>query len=98
MAYLTGRAHFFSMEFEITRDVLIPRPDSETVVEKAIQLLRSESGLESPRVLDLCTGSGCIAAAIAQNIKTANLIATDVSPAAVKIARRMSSGLVWRHA
>jgi release factor glutamine methyltransferase len=88
VAYLTGRAHFFSLELEVTRDVLIPRPDTETLVEHVIQLVRSESGLESPRILDLCTGSGCVAAAIAQNVKTANVIATDISPAAVEVAQR----------
>jgi release factor glutamine methyltransferase len=88
VAYLTGRAHFFNLEFEVTRDVLIPRPDSETLVENAIQLLRKEAGFEKPRILDLCTGSGCIAAAIAHNIKDAVVTATDISPAAVAIARK----------
>jgi len=88
VAYLTGRAHFFSLEFEVTRDVLIPRPDTETLVENVIQLVRRQPGLESPRVLDLCTGSGCIAAAIAHNIKNAVALATDISPAAVALARK----------
>src|SRR4051812_6254331 len=60
IAYLTGKAHFFNLEFDVTRDVLIPRPDSETVVENVLQLARHQGGFESPRVLDLCTGSGCI--------------------------------------
>ena len=88
VAYLTGRAHFFSLEFEVTRDVLIPRPDTETLVENIIQLLRKEPGLEKPRILDLCTGSGCIAAAIAHSIKDAVVTATDISPAAVTIAKK----------
>jgi release factor glutamine methyltransferase len=88
VAYLTGRAHFFNLEFEITRDVLIPRPDTETLVENVIHLVRQQPGLESPRVLDLCTGSGCIAAAIAHNVKTAVVAATDNSPAAVAVARK----------
>ncbi|MDP9174055.1 MAG: peptide chain release factor N(5)-glutamine methyltransferase [Planctomycetota bacterium] len=88
VAYLTGKAHFFNLEFIVSRDVLIPRPDTETLVENVIQLLRLETGLESPRILDLCTGSGCIAASIAQNVKTSNVIATDISPAAVAIARQ----------
>jgi release factor glutamine methyltransferase len=87
VAYLTGRAHFFSLEFKVTRDVLIPRPDTETLVENVIQLVRRQQGLENPRVLDLCTGSGCIAAAIAQNIKSAHVVATDNSPAAVALAK-----------
>src|SRR4051794_33634982 len=88
IAYLTGRAHFFNLEFEVTRDVLIPRPDTETLVENVLQTVRHQPGMESPRVIDLCTGSGCIAAAIAHHLKTATVLATDISPAAVKIARR----------
>jgi release factor glutamine methyltransferase len=87
IAYLTGRAHFFSMEFEVNKDVLIPRPDTETLVENVIQLMRNEAGMETPRILDLCTGSGCIAAAIARNLKTATVIATDISPAALAVAK-----------
>jgi len=88
VAYLTGRAHFFSLEFTVTRDVLIPRPDTETLVENVIQLIRRQPGLENPRVLDLCTGSGCIAAAIAHNVKGAVVVATDNSPTAVALAKQ----------
>lgn len=88
IAYLTGRGHFFNLEFDVTRDVLIPRPDTETIVEHVLQLTRLESGLEAPRVLDLCTGSGCLAAAIAHHMKSATVLATDISAAAVAIARR----------
>ena len=88
IAYLTGRAHFFNLEFEVTRDVLIPRPDTETLVENVLQLARITGGLESPRVLDLCTGSGCVAAAIAQNLKRATVLAIDRSAAAAEVARR----------
>lgn len=88
IAYLTGRAHFFNLEFDVTRDVLIPRPDSETVVENVLQFVRHQPGFESPRVLDLCTGSGCIASAIAYHLKSAVVTAIDISPAAVAIARK----------
>jgi release factor glutamine methyltransferase len=88
VAYLTGKAHFFNLELEITPDVLIPRPDTEVLVENAIRLARQSPKLESPRILDLCTGSGCIAAAIASNLKTATVIATDIDPKAAAIARR----------
>jgi len=88
IAYLTGRAHFFSLELEVNRDVLIPRPDTETLVENVLQLARHQAGLETPRVLDLCTGSGCIAAAIAKHLKASTVAATDVSAAAVEVARR----------
>src|SRR3954454_24405358 len=79
IAYLTGRAHFFNLEFEVTRDVLIPRPDTQTLVENVLQTARIQTGLESPRVLDLCTGSGCVACAIAQHLQAATVFATDIS-------------------
>jgi release factor glutamine methyltransferase len=88
IAYLTGRAHFFNLEFEVNRDVLIPRPDTETLVENVLQLARNQAGFEAPRVLDLCTGSGCVAAAIAHHLKAATVLATDVSAPAVALARK----------
>lgn len=86
--YLTGRAHFFNLEFEVTRDVLIPRPETETLVEHVLQAQRNLPGLEAPRVLDLCTGSGCIAAAVATRLKAATVVAVDISPGAAAVARR----------
>lgn len=88
IAYLTGTAHFFNLEFEVGCDVLIPRPDTETLVENVLQLARNQPGFQEPRVLDLCTGSGCVAAAIAHHLKSSVLTATEISPAAVAIARR----------
>src|SRR5690348_4615980 len=87
IAYLTGKAHFFNLEFTVTRDVLIPRPDTETLVENVLQLVRHQPGLESPRVLDLCTGSGCIACAVAAHWKSCTVVATEISPAAVAVAQ-----------
>jgi release factor glutamine methyltransferase len=88
VAYLTGKAHFFSLEFQVTPDVLIPRPDTEVLVENVIRLARANGGIESPRILDLCTGSGCIALALAANLKNAKLIATDIDAQAAAVARR----------
>ena len=88
IAYLTGRAHFFNLEIDVTRDVLIPRPDTETLVENVLQFVRNQGGFEAPRVLDLCTGSGCIAAAIAHHLKSSIVTATDISQAAVAVARK----------
>lgn len=85
--YLTGVAHFFGLELAITRDVLIPRPDTETLVEHVLQTVRFEADLTAPRVLDLCTGSGCIALAIAARLASATVLAVDVSPAALAVAR-----------
>jgi release factor glutamine methyltransferase len=88
IAYLTGKAHFFNLEFEVTRDTLIPRPDTETLVENVIQVVRRQMVLEAPRILDLCTGSGCVAAALAHSLKNAVVIATDINPATAAVARR----------
>ena len=88
IAYLTGKAHFFNLEFEVSRDVLIPRPDTETLVENVLQFVRHQAGFESPRVLDLCTGSGCIAAAIAYHVKSSVVTATEISPKVAELARR----------
>jgi release factor glutamine methyltransferase len=88
IAYLTGKAHFFDLELTIKPGVLIPRPDTETLVETALNVARNTAGFESPRVLDLCTGSGCIAAAIAKHLKTANVCAVDIDPVAIEVATK----------
>ena len=59
--YLTGKAHFYNLEFEVNKDVLIPRSDTETLVDTALAFLKALAN-PAPRVLDLCTGSGCVAA------------------------------------
>ncbi len=84
VAYLVGHREFFSLDFRVTPDVLIPRPDTETLV---VELLDAARPLESPRVLDLGTGSGCIAIAVAVNLPSARVTATDLSEAALAVAR-----------
>lgn len=88
IAYLTGKAHFFNLEFDVTRDVLIPRPDTETIVEHLLQHARLATTPSAPRILELCTGSGCIAAAIAKNLKNSSVLAIDNSPAALVVAKK----------
>lgn len=88
IAYLTGRAHFFDLELEAAPGVLIPRPDTETLVETALNVCRHTQGFESPRILDLCTGSGCIAAALAKHLSGSTVTAVDIDPAAIALARR----------
>ena len=140
VAYLVGRREFYSLVFEVTPAVLIPRPETELLVDQAIAFLRSEAGTvggytqkselaaEAPvasappeaeppaageppqqphppqappaqwapreraavggRVWDVCTGSGCVAAAIAKNVPDATVLATDLSPGAISIAQR----------
>ena len=84
IAYLVGKTEFYSMEMDVTRDCLIPRPETELLVQRAIEFLRTREGTQS--VCDLCTGCGCIAAAIAKNFPNAQLIATDISDPALAIA------------
>ena len=84
IAYLVGRCEFYSLPLTITPDCLIPRPETEHLVEIGISFLRQRQG--GQHVLDLCTGSGCIAAAIAKNVNDANIVATDISDAALKVA------------
>jgi len=84
IAYLVGRCEFYSLPLKITPDCLIPRPETEGLVEKAVHFLRQRQGTQ--QVLDLCTGSGCIAAAIAKNVKDIQIVATDISDAALKVA------------
>jgi release factor glutamine methyltransferase len=85
VAYLVGRKEFFSLEFEVNRDVLIPRPDTECVV---VECLRLAKPLAEPRGLDVGTGSGAIAVAVARQHKGARLTAVDLSPAALAVAAR----------
>ncbi|MGC9259844.1 MAG: peptide chain release factor N(5)-glutamine methyltransferase [Phycisphaerae bacterium] len=88
VAYLIGKAWFYSLEFAVTPDVLIPRPDTETMVEQVIRLARLTTSWETPEILDLCTGSGCIAIALAKNLPTARITASDISRAALQVAEK----------
>lgn len=87
LQYIIGRQEFFGLDFEVTPAVLIPRPESELIVEEVIRLAQSERW-ESPVVVDVGTGSGCLAVAIAREIPHARVIATDLSPHALAVARR----------
>ncbi len=82
--YITGEAEFYGLRFKVDREVLIPRPETEHLVEKAIELAR---GFERQRILDVGTGSGAIAVALASNLPVARIHATEESAAALKVAR-----------
>ncbi|MGA2171416.1 MAG: peptide chain release factor N(5)-glutamine methyltransferase [Sedimentisphaerales bacterium] len=86
IAYLTGKREFYSIEFEITKDCLIPRPETELLVERAIEFLRTRDG--NQYVCDLCTGCACVAVAIAKNLANCKIVATDISDATLEIAER----------
>ncbi|HKF65069.1 MAG TPA: peptide chain release factor N(5)-glutamine methyltransferase [Vicinamibacterales bacterium] len=85
LAYITGHKEFWNLQFEVTPAVLIPRPETELIVEAAL-------ALAPPRqlftMIDVCTGSGNVAVAVAHDRAGARIVATDVSGAALEIARR----------
>lgn len=86
IAYLLGHREFFSLEFNVSPAVLIPRPDTEALVQRAIQICRTQPE-RTFNVLDIGTGSGCIAVAVARYARNTMLVASDVSAEAVAVAR-----------
>jgi release factor glutamine methyltransferase len=86
IGYLVEEKEFFSLPFRVTPDVLIPRPETEVLVECAIDHC-IKAGLDKPRLLDLGTGSGCIAIALLVQLSGSTAVATDISAAALDVAR-----------
>lgn len=84
--YVLGHWEFFGLDFEVTPDVLIPRPETELLVEKAIAWLQQSPGRKT--IADIGTGSGAIAVSLAVNIPDAEILATDISPNALQVAKR----------
>jgi release factor glutamine methyltransferase len=93
LAHLTGTKEFWSIAFEVTPAVLVPRPETEGLVEKVLEL----STRESESILDIGTGSGCIAVALAKELPRANVRAVDVSERALRIAVRNAARHGARH-
>jgi release factor glutamine methyltransferase len=91
LQYITGHQEFFNLDFEVNRDVLIPRPETELLVETALELLGS--GQEGPpaRICDVGTGSGCIAVTLLHERPVARAIGLDISEAALRVATRNSA-------
>ena len=85
VAYLLGEWEFYGLTLDITRDVLIPRPDTETLVERGILFVRDLP--EGTRVLDLCAGSGCVGLAVADNCSNTQVILGEWSEAALRVCR-----------
>ena len=83
--YILGHWEFFGLEFDITKDVLIPRPETELLVEKAIAWLQGSP--ERRTIADIGTGSGVIAISIAMRVPNTRILATDISLAALKVAQ-----------
>jgi release factor glutamine methyltransferase len=83
--YIFGKAHFFGLELEVNEHTLIPRPETEELVEWIAQENKSSGKI---KILDIGTGSGCIAIALAKNLPDAEVYAIDVSPEALAVAKR----------
>jgi release factor glutamine methyltransferase len=86
VAYLVGRKEFMKLEFEVTPAVLVPNPDTEVLVERAVSWARERGG--PLRVADVGTGSGCVAISVAHYVPTVTVWATDDDPAALEVAER----------
>lgn len=84
LQHILGRQEFYGRDFRVSPDVLIPRPETEAIVELAVRFLADRP---EPRFLDIGTGSGCIAVSVAAELPTARGVATDISPAALAVAR-----------
>ena len=103
-AYLVGQQEFHGLAFAVDPSVLVPRPDTETLVDAVLERLRGEAGhagVASPRILDLGTGSGCIAITLALRLHGARVAAVDASSQALEIARRnalaLGAEVEWIH-
>ena len=100
IAYLIGQREFYGRTFRVNRHVLVPRPETELVIDEALKFLAAR---RDPRVADVGTGSGCLAVTIALECPGARVLATDSSEAALAIARENASlhgvaeRLEWRH-
>jgi release factor glutamine methyltransferase len=85
LQYITGQQEFFKLVFEVTPAVLIPRPETELIIEVALELLGDDP---QPYLADIGTGSGCISITILHELSAARAVATDVSTAALRVAQR----------
>ena len=85
LQYITGSQNFFGLKFKVTPDVLIPRPETELLVESALELIGSANSI--PLICDVGTGSGCIAVALLHETSVAHAIALDISEAAIRVAK-----------
>jgi release factor glutamine methyltransferase len=83
--YITGESEFYGLPFRVTPDVLIPRPETEHLIEKVIELA---ARFEPPRIVDVGTGSGAIAVALAHKLPNAQITATDICPQALAVASK----------
>ncbi|GAI58991.1 unnamed protein product, partial [marine sediment metagenome] len=87
VAYITGRKEFWSLNFEVNSKVLVPRPETELLVEEVLKAC-SYMGERDIDILEIGTGSGAISVAIASDLKNVSIVATDISAEAIEVARR----------
>lgn len=91
--YLTGKQEFWGLEFAVSPAVLIPRPETEHVVEAALEIVRKRLKKPNARIVDVGTGSGCIALALAHELPEAEIVAVDISEEALQVASRNAERL-----
>jgi release factor glutamine methyltransferase len=85
LQHIIGNQEFWGLEFKVTPDVLIPRPETEFIIEAALAIVQDRN--RPARIIDLCTGSGCIAVSLAKELTAAHVIATDASEKSLAVAR-----------
>ena len=90
LQHITHQAYFMGFEFYVNQNVLVPRQDTETLVEKTLEILK---GKKAPRILDMCTGSGCILLSLLALTGDASGVGADVSPLALQVAKRNADSL-----
>lgn len=88
LQYILGEQYFMGLKFLVNKDVLIPRPDTEVLVYEVLELVKKCP--KKLKILDLCTGSGCIAISLAKNVKNAEIFASDISEKALAVAEKNS--------
>lgn len=94
VAYLVGRKEFYSLPFCVTPAVLIPRPETEFLVVEALDVIKKSGIADRPvEIIDVGTGSGCIAITVAKHAKNANVLAVDISPDALEVAQKNADDL-----
>ncbi|MCX7661654.1 MAG: peptide chain release factor N(5)-glutamine methyltransferase [Candidatus Omnitrophica bacterium] len=86
LPYILGKTEFFGMEFKINPSAFIPRPETEILIEETIQIIK-EQNLERPKILDIGTGSGCIAISLAKFFSQAEILALDISGSSLSLAK-----------
>jgi release factor glutamine methyltransferase len=91
LQYIVGRQEFYGRYFQVNPAVLIPRPETEHIIEAVLEIQRTAGSVSQPRIFDVGTGSGCIAATLALELPEAQIFASDVSEAALRVAHANAS-------